>query len=953
MSKTETKQKPKKPTGGIATLFSGERWLGRNIFVILAFLIPFLAVFIVMAAMGVSPFGTKQILVVDLWHQYYPFLVDFQSKLKEGGSLFWTWTSGGGTNYLALMSYYLASPLNFFSVFVPSSALREFLYVITCIKIGLAGCFFAIFLRMTFKRNDITITVFGILYGLCSFIMGYYWCVIWLDTIALLPLVIAGTYALLKYGRFKLYIITLALSIMANYYIGLFTCFFVLFVCIGYFIVNYRGIVDILRSILKMAWCTGIALMITCILTVPAIYGLSHAHAASNSFPTSFAINIGPSADFNGVLDAIGQSISRTAALTVPTSREGLPNVYSGILATVMGLLFLTCSGIKRRERVYCGVLLIFFVLSFIIRQLDYIWHGFHFPNMLPHRFSFLFSFVLIYMAFRVYMYIDTIRPVNIIIAAIGFLGVVGLVNAHEETKSFIATALIGFVVVVWLLLFALHIVPKKALAIALFIIALAEGISSAYIGVESVTVTDAISYPLGGENTIACANVVRNAERGVVDLPRTEVTRYHTLNDNALIGVNGVSMFNSMTNEAISLYAEKFGICSWPTSNRYTYQESSPFTNLMLNIKYLISPQGKYLDTVHNSLIYQSADVKLMRSNYYVPMGFMVNKEILDFDTAAASTNPIDNQNELFRNATGLDGDLYEYLQVVSQGHTDYETFPVNKNSFGNYSFTINEGDSAHLKYNYEAPRDGVAVAYFTASGNENVSLRINDNEVVSNYVKRPYIMTFGTVSEGDKLSLYADITDATSGTCTVYCAMIDEELFQKGYEILSANTLHATEVTDTTIAGNIEVDKDGVFYTSIPYTEGWKAYVDGEEVEIKPLGDAMLCFELSKGKHIIRLHYVPEGFIPGLLITLFGLLLFAATIFGVRLYRKKRPVPVEGVQTAAYIQDVDLIRYDEGDEAESPADDDTPAADIPDDMTDVEDFEEEDFSDEDESEE
>ena len=164
---------------------------------------------------------------------------------------------------------------------------------------------------------------------------------------------------------------------------------------------------------------------------------------------------------------------------------------------------------------------------------------------------------------------------------------------------------------------------------------------------------------------------------------------------------------------------------------------------------------------------------------------------------------------------------------------------------------------------------------------------------------------------------------------------------------------TKSATEVTDTTIAGNIEADKDGVFYTSIPYTEGWKAYVDGEEVEIKPLGDAMLCFELSKGKHIIRLHYVPEGFIPGLLITLFGLLLFAATIFGVRLYRKKRPVPVESVQTAAYIQDVDLIKYDEGDEAESPADDDTPAADIPDDMTDAEDFEEEDFSDEEESEE
>ncbi len=898
-------------------LFSEKRWLGRNLYVILAFLIPFLFVFVCLAIKGVSPFGSKQILVTDLWHQYYPFLVDFQDKLKTGGSLFWTWKSGGGTNYLALMSYYLASPLNFLSVFVPTSMLREFLYVITCIKIGCAGMFFALFLRLTFKRNDITITAFGIMYGLCAFIMGYYWNVIWLDTIALLPLVIAGTFALLRDGRFKLYIITLALSVLANYYIGLFTCAGVLLVCIGYSIVEFKGVKTLFVNFLKMVWCTAVALLITTILTLPAFYGLSHAHAADNHFPTTFAINIGASADFSGVMDAVGQTLANSASLTEPTAKEGLPNIYCGVLAIVLGILFLTCSKIKRRERVFCGLLLVFFILSFIIRQLDFIWHGFHFPNMLPHRFSFLYSFVLIYMAFRVYMNIDSVRLVHVIITAVGLLALLGIISQYDDTKNLIATALIGFIVIVWLMLYTLHIVPHRALAIALFIIAVAEGGCSAYIGVETVTVTDGSYYPLGTRHTYACVNTVDRLEMGNTDLERTEVTRYYTLNDNALIGIDGISMFNSMTNEAISKYMEKFGICGWNTSNRYTYQESSPFTNVMLNLKYLISPYGKHLDTIHNRLLYESSNVKLLENTDYIRQGFVVDDDILDFSMNTAVSNPIDNQNRIFRLATGIDGDLYEYLEVVSQGHTDYEAFPVNKNSFGNYSFSVKQSDSTpHLKYNYEAPEDGVAVAYFSASGTENVSLRVNDEEVISNYVKRPYIMTFGTVHKGDKLSLYADISDTSSGTVTVYCAMLNEALYRQGLAKFSQSVLDAQTVTDTEISGHIDVKESGVFYTSIPYVNGWRAYVDGQEVEIKPIGDAMLAFRISSGSHDITLRYMPEGFGSGVVLTAVGIGLFLITCLFTARRRKRRvasPAPEGSVMTKLSYDDDDTEFGDE----------------------------------------
>ena len=62
---------------------------------IISFLIPFSIMIAAFAVYNVHPFGDRQMLVVDLWHQYYPFLVDFQDKLKNGESLFWSWAQGG------------------------------------------------------------------------------------------------------------------------------------------------------------------------------------------------------------------------------------------------------------------------------------------------------------------------------------------------------------------------------------------------------------------------------------------------------------------------------------------------------------------------------------------------------------------------------------------------------------------------------------------------------------------------------------------------------------------------------------------------------------------------------------------------------------------------------------------------------------------------------------------
>lgn len=186
----------------------GKKGCGRLV-LLLSFCIPMLLLAVGFVLQQVHPFGDRQILVTDFWHQYYPFLRLLHEKLRSGGSLLYTWESGMGTNFLSIFAYYAASPLNLLTVLVPESILREAVTVVLLLKIGCAGLFFALFLRGTFHRDDFSICLFAVMYALCSYILGYYWNIIWMDTVALLPLVVLGLVYLVRDGKYRLYVVAL------------------------------------------------------------------------------------------------------------------------------------------------------------------------------------------------------------------------------------------------------------------------------------------------------------------------------------------------------------------------------------------------------------------------------------------------------------------------------------------------------------------------------------------------------------------------------------------------------------------------------------------------------------------------------------------------------------------------------------------------------------------------
>ena len=78
---------------------------------------------------------------------------------------------------------------------------------------------------------------------------------------------------------------------------------------------------------------------------------------------------------------------------------------------------------------------------------------------------------------------------------------------------------------------------------------------------------------------------------------------------------------------------------------------------------------------------------------------------------------------------------------------------------------------------------------------------------------------------------------------------------------------------------------------YTSIPYEEGWTAYVDGQQVEITPIANnALVSIDLKAGEHTVTFKYSPKGFTVGLILCILGIIAFVAVILFERFYMIKK---------------------------------------------------------------
>ena len=913
-------------------------------YLIWAFLIPFLGLLAVMAIGRYEPFGSdRSMLYSDMYHQYYPFFINFRKRLLAGESLLYNWDIGMGVDYLGLISYYLASPLNLLSVFVPADFTLEYFSLLAPIKLGLASLFFAYFLKKLFDRNDFSIAIFGSFYGLCAWGLGYHWNVMWLDSFALLPLVALGTVYLLRDKKFILYTVTLTLSVLINYYIGLFVCIFVFFIFVCYQICRFQGFKRFALDLGRIALFSVLAIGMTLFLELPALAALQNTYSSVNQFPDTFRLNIvdaklytaateawdaykvakeagtgffqllGPffnalGKSFGPILEGMRQAVGNTSGGNPLTLKEGLPNLYCGVGTLLLSFLFLTAKQIKLRDKICSVFLLVFFLLSIVIVQLDYIWHGFHFTNMIPYRFSFLYSFVMLYMAYRAWLLRDSFKLWQFIVAGVLSLGIL---MCSDRRFSFVYLAynisllllvlgvFIYMVIDRWLDRKAKEPLPVLAmerresfrtkygsLAI-LLVMSLELVLNVANFGVR-FTYTPITAYPRRYENTSAALEYMEGREEDN-DFYRTEVSHEQTLNDSALNGYSGISTFTSSANVRVTKYLEAMGFSARDTHNRYLYEDSSPVSNLFLNVKYVIDRDDSIVSNPYYDRIHTFKNVELLKNNAYLPLGFLANSELADWDWDS-NKNPFTKQNEMFTLATGIEENIWSYCgkNQLTVTPSDIELTYNNENGYCMYETET----GGVLRYKFQMHKDGFVC--FRASSTERNTFTVYKNglEQFSDSITLPEIFAVCDVQVGDTIIIDVGCKKGTSGTTSVRAAIMNDELFRQGYEVLAASTLDLTEFSGTRVEGTINCNRDGLLYTSIPYDGNWVATVDGEPAEIVLVGDCMMALNLTEGTHTVKFVYRNNAFIYGTIISV----LCAAAFVGLILWsRRRKPTPVQ----------------------------------------------------------
>ena len=857
---------------------------------LLAFLIPFGGMLLVMLVCGYHPFGTSAMLYSDNYHQYYPFFVAFRRALRSGSSLLYSWDVGMGVDYLGLIAYYLGSPLNLLSVLVPDSQVLNFYCMLVPIRLGLAGLFFSIFLRQVFQREDISIALFGSFYALCAWALGYQWNVMWMDSFALLPLIMLGMVQLLRDKKFVLYTLTLALGVIANYYIGFFLCIFVFLGFFCYEICYVRSWKRFFADLVRIALFSVLALGMTAILTVTAMAALQTTQSSVNQFPTGFRLNIASKHTFLGLLDAMRQVAGNMGGGITPTFKEGLPNLYCGVGSILLGFLFLLSWDVKWQEKACALFLLVFFNISFIVRQLDYIWHGFHFPNMIPYRFSFLYSFVLLVMAYRAWPLRRKFDPLQVVAAGLLTAAVLCCSNDVLKTQNI---TLFGTVREVHLYIiynaffFALFFIilllgtlkpkqkedtPEEALRVrrvtrkhykltkrclcGVLALELAATLCAFGYYFPGTNVTD---YPRGTEYAASMIRYMQEREEDTL-FYRAETAHSQTLNDGALNGYSGISTFTSSANVHITEFMKALGYGAKNTYNRYCFEESSPVANLFLNLKYMIERDGRDRNSSVFEEVHHYGQVYLYRNTAYLPLGFLAESQLAQVDFLTGD-NSFGFQNELFRAATGVTEDVWheitgEYRDIYGSG---IEVTEQNSNGFCRYSGAPSGGN---VIYSYVADRDGFACVRLDLPQRNSFYVSVNGMELYREDITLPQMLAIADVKEGDVIDIRILCKSNESGTATVNVAVMDNDLFHLGYQILGSSQLNLTSFTGTLVEGTISCNRDGLLYTSIPQNGNWFAEVDGVPQETVLVGDCMIGLNLPQGTHTVRFVYRNEAF-------------------------------------------------------------------------------------------
>ena len=832
-------EKTSRPAGGLLKPRDGY---------IAAFFVPVVIMIIIFAQRGIFPVGEESFLRTDMYHQYAPFFSEFRHKLAEGGSLLYSWDIGLGVNFAALYAYYLASPLNWLLILCPGKYVIEFMTAAIVLRIGLAGLSFTCYLRKRSGVPDFGACFFGIFYALSGYMAAYSWNIMWLDCIVLFPLILLGLEQLVREKKGLLYCISLALSILSNYYISIMICMFMVIYFAVLMVLDWENFKDGWGKCIGLfAGCSLLAGGLAAAVLLPEIFALQSTASGEMSFPQTVE-------SYFSIVDMLARHIGN---VQVEIGLEHWPNIYCGTAVLMLFLLYLVCRNISLREKaVYCSLLL-FFLTSFSVNVLNFIWHGFHYPNSLPARQSFIYIALMLTVCFQAYRNLDRFSDRSILAAFLGAVSFVLLSQKFREGDEAYHFA-VFYGAVFFLAVYAgLMVLYRRrgqgergrkwaalAALLTLFTVCVEAAVNTTC---TSVTTTSRTAYTADNE----AVETLAASLKGSADFYRIEKTDQRTKNDGAWMHFPSVSLFSSMAHADVTEFMKSLG-CEGST-NAYSITGSTPFVDCLLSVKYAFYPREQSMDRLEYVQDYQGT--YLYANRYALPLGFMI-PDIMKNEWHLNMANPADVQNSLCS--------LFDAPDVLQE-----------ETGLGNGPSLI-----------YTPEESGEYYAFVSNKQVKSVSLKKGEEKDTFDNINRGYLIEVGMVEAGETLAFQNEEGNEDLG---IRLYRYNEAGLEHVYRKLAESPLTLSGWEDDRLKGTVDAGMGGTLFTSIPYDKGWTVTVDGQERQPQELFGAFLGIELEPGSHVIECSYMPEGLKEGMMISLLCAAVLAAAVFISRRRRQK----------------------------------------------------------------
>lgn len=860
------------------------------------------------------PFGDKTIYRMDLYHQYGPLFSELYDRITNGGSLLYSWNSGLGSAFIGNFFNYLSSPISFIIILFGHKNTFEAVAAMIAIKSVLSSMSMAYYLKSSRKTNDFSICAFGVVYAFSAYFIAYYWNVMWLDSMYILPLVVLGIERIIDTGKVRTYIFALVWTIFSNYYIGFMICIFSCLYFLYYFASSFsrlkqkRDLLDnkslldkctnsfFLHSGTRFALASATAGIILLFMLVPILHVLRSCSATSGTAPEEQKF-------YYDIFDFLANHLASLEPTIRSSGEDVLPNVYCGILTVILIPLYLFSKRISNIEKVASVVLLAILYFSFNNNYLNYLWHGLHFPNDLPYRQSFMYSFLLVIMAHKAFMFIHDFDKRQILAVSIGIVAFIVMVQKITSKNVTDTTIYLSIAFVVFFTIVLGLINSKKAQYYALSVLLLCTTITEAIMASTQHYVANQTKTAFAEDYDAYKALQYEVDSNDKALFYRCEMSYLRARMDPCWYGYNGVSTFSSMAYEKTANMKKYIGLFG-NKINSYTYNPQTPIYNAMFSVKYIYDKNNYVSEGDYYSFVDSNDTFTAYENNYMLNIAYPVSDDILNWD-ASNGENPVDVQSEYFYLATGVK-DVFNYLS------TDAVAFSYNPMNVSTSDFQLRTGlESGSLSIRrVGSSKECILTTTITVQNNENTYIYLQSRNVKDISIFTPtmsrkisvadgFILDLGQHRAGDLIDIEIELKDDTDYASVKYIPFtVNKEKFVEGYEKLKSGQLEYTTFTDTFISGNFTAENDEVLYTSIPYDSGWNIYIDGNKVSeenIVKISDALIGVKVDEGNHEISFEYSPKYFkLSQTISVVFTLLLLIVAIMKelkLFIFKKQKP--------------------------------------------------------------